>query len=63
MNEKLAKLIDNTGYVETGIRDAIDKASLTEAMILVPLVKQISDIRITLEALRLARNETAPGTE
>jgi hypothetical protein len=55
MNELLEKVEHDLGFASDGLREALHKANAVEALVLLPLIKQVNDARNEVTALFAAR--------
>ena len=55
MNEALEKVEHDLGFASDGLREALHKASAVEALVLLPLIKQVNEARNEVAALFAAR--------
>ena len=55
MNEALEKVEHDLGFASDGLREALNKASAVEALVLLPLIKRVNEARNEVAALFAAR--------
>ena len=62
MNEALEKVEHDLGFASDGLREALHKASAVEALVLLPLIKQVNEARNEVAALFAARMSDTANT-
>jgi hypothetical protein len=60
VNEALTITVHSLAFAEDDLQDALEAATEVEAMIMLPLIKRLSDIRNEIVGFAKARN-TCPG--
>ena len=63
MNEALEKVEHDLGFASDGLREALHKASAVEALVLLPLIKQVNEARNEVAALFAARMSDTANAE
>lgn len=55
MNESLEKAVHDLGFASDDLREALNKGSAVESLLLLPLIKKVNEARIEVEAYLSAR--------
>jgi len=61
MHEALEKAEHNLGFASDGLREALREASAVETLVLLPLIKRVSEARNDVAVLRTACVSDAAG--
>jgi len=56
MNETLTKLTHDSGFLVDGLRDALNKASNIESIIILNLIRDAAQLNQKIQALNIAHN-------